>query len=338
MKRNLFRLLIMLVAFIGVKDVKALTLDDTIYCQNGWPVADYFYSIKQNKTYPITCSSGAASITVYDAIKNNLLEGELDNIEDFSIFTWGYDSNSSGFNYLTPVPSDANVLIHDPWADNPSLSSGAIIEKGTILVAPYIVVNGNTQRIFYADMDYVISSAYGSYYDTYYTLEALNQPEENYKLDLKCLSDKDGSHYYELYYNGANSENNESEFEVKFRIQTKNVNGTININNKDLELESNKDYLVNGQCNDADCNVLLAKFNMKDVNENSSSSITIEQVSLSINGEDKQINIENSKCEYSNVIKNPKTSTSIFLLAAIIFIAFGGLLIVLRKKDILTRV
>ena len=239
-------------------------------------------------------------------------------------------------------------------------SLNGIVKKGTIVIARSVTANGKTDQFFYTDKDYKIIGFQGGY-NSYIVLEPIEEepeepvtpdepkdpeepsnPEEpseqvdDYKLDLKCLNDKDGSHHCELYYNGKN--NDSGEFEVKFRVQAKNVKGTININNKDLELESNKEYTVNGKCSDADCKVLLARFNTKDINKNSSSSMEIEPVSLRIDGEDKPINIENSKCEYSKVIENPKTSTYIILVATIIFIVFGGLLIVLRKKEVLTKV
>ena len=64
----------------------------------------------------------------------------------------------------------------------------------------------------------------------------------------------------------------------------------------------------------------------------------IEPISLRIDGEEKPINTENSKCEYPKVIENPKTSTYIILVATMIFAVFAGLLIVLRKKEVLTKI
>ena len=357
MKKKIFILVVMLVAFVGIKEVNAdlvnaLDLNSTLQCGDGWRI--YYYSIKQDKSYPITCSSNITVAQAIESIRGNLLEGELDNIDHY---TYAICSN----HYI--IPGDVPVVSHIPIKN---FQIGTNINKGTIFVAPHITFNGKTSSIFYADKNYVITSATGSYYETYYTLEVSpNQPEpepedsvipdepndpevpsnpedpneqEDYKLDLKCLSDKDGSHHCELYYNRVSSESNKSNFEVKFRVHAKNVKGQIIINDETKELESNKEYTVNGECSDADCKVLLAKFNTKDVNRNSSSSMEIEPVSLRIDGEDKPINIENSKCEYSKVIENPKTSTYIILVATIIFIVFGGLLIVLRKKEVLTKV
>ena len=345
MKKKIFILVIMLVALFSVKDVYAaisvskVTVDmDKKYC---------VFNPKQNE---VSCGYISDMFS-----EDELIDG------DSLISISGLDIAGAQSSYLLTQGNFIfldrnNSCFYGEDLANPVCSGlegylNGVIKKGTIVFASSIHVDDLFYRVFYADKNYMIKShggGYGSYVDLEPLDEEPNEPsepndpekpneqEENYKLDLKCLSDKDGSHHCELYYNSTN--NDSGEFEVKFRVQAKNVKGTININNKDLELESNKEYTVNGECSDADCKVLLARFNTKDINRNSSSSMEIEPISLRIDGEEKSINIENSKCEYSKVAENPKTSTYIILVATIIFAVFAGLLIALRKKEVLTKI
>ena len=355
MKKKIFLLVIMLVAFLSVKEVNAedyyrktlKNVNDEISCD----YIDGIYSIKDNKEYfnryhentglILNCPDRTTK-TIAEVIDGKISDDELLDGENIYLYTFVYAHNFWGWltTFDGPVISDYSDTIVGV------LKEGDILNKGTLFATWSVTVDGKTSSVFYADKDYVVAKVTGSDYHHYYELEPLEdepeepsnpeepaKQEEDYKLDLKCLSDKDGSHHCELYYNGKNNE-----FEVKFRVQAKNVKGTININNKDLELESNKEYTVNGECSDADCKVLLARFNTKDINRNSSSSMEIEPISLRIDGEEKSINIENSKCEYSKVAENPKTSTYIILVATIIFAVFAGLLIALRKKEVLTKI
>ena len=371
MKKKMFLLVVMLVALFSVKEVNASAQQINI---NESRCSGYLYSIKQNKLYYIPNSD---SMSCAEAIEGKIDQDELvdgNSLISVSIYVdnEGCPENiGCKKNFL--LTQKGNMIISDydgtciygeNSVTNPEcidyhysslndlLERGfsSIVKKGTIVIARSVTANGKTDQFFYTDKDYEIKSYYSGY-NSYFVLEPLddesdepndpdvpNEQVDDYKLDLKCLSDKDESHHCELYYNRVSSESNESNFEVKFRVQAKNIKGQITINDETEELESDKEYTVNGECNDADCKVLLAKFNTKDVNRNSSSSMEIEPVSLKIDGEDKPINIENSKCEYSKVIENPKTSTYIILVATIIFIVFAGLLIVLRKKEVLTKV
>ena len=368
MKKKIFLLVVMLVALFSVKEVNAVTVSKVTVATTQSSNCNYVFSIKQNKLYEIPLGH---TTTLAEEIEGKIGQDELidgDSLVEVRVSWYGHsgtycltqenniiysgDENTYEGTYIYGSDITSPVVYLSRGYTSLNLST---VKKGTIVLARSITANGETSRVFYADKDYKIKSFMGGY-NSYFVLEPVDDdPEEpvtpdepnnsveptkqeDYKLDLKCLSDKDGSHHCELYYNRVNSESNESEFKVKFRVNAKNVEGQITINDKTLELESNKEYTVNGKCSDSDCKVLLAKFNTKDINKNSSSSMEIEPLSLKIDGEDKPINIENSKCEYSKEIENPKTSTYIILVATIIFIVFGGLLIVLRKKDVLTRV
>ena len=354
MKKKIFLLVIMLVAFLSVKEVNAAeyhdktlkNVNDEIYC-------NYFrgvFSVKDNKAYRFNksdCPSGSTKI-IAELIDGKISNDELIDGENIYLYTFAYDAAHQDWliAFDGPVIGEASTLSFLV------MRKGDILKKGTLFAACNIVVEDKTSEIFYADKDYVVKDAYGSQYNTYYILESVDdepvtpdepEPEEptvqeSYKLDLNCLSDKDGSHHCELYYNRVSSESNESNFEVKFKVQAKNIKGQITINDETEELENDKEYTVNGECSYADCKVLLAKFNTKDINKNSSSSMEIEPVSLRIDGEDKPINIENTKCEYSKAILNPKTSNHVLLVVSIILFVLIGTYIVLKKKNLLTKV
>ena len=78
--------------------------------------------------------------------------------------------------------------------------------------------------------------------------------------------------------------------------------------------------------------MLLAKFNTTNVDARQLSSMTIEPISLRIDGEEKPIKIENSKCEYPKVTDNSQTSAYSILFVCVILIGLVGVFLILKRK------
>lgn len=359
MKNKIFILLTMLLTLISFKEVKAESYNDTVDCRNyvGYQGNVYYYSIKQDKEYPISCTNNSFNIENAINILNNngsLLDHELDNIDSFLI------ADNTNNRYLVPL---SEGKYYQQRIDNYLYSfdiktgtqydkieildtEGMIIEKGSLFAAYSITVNGKTTGIFYADKDYVITEATGSYYQGYFTLEeAPNQSEEpdpnlnDYKLDLECLSDKEENHHYELYYKYPKTDD-DSAHEISFRLKYNNLKGQISIDGKNEEINNDKEYKAEAKCEEdgETCKVLVARIVTENIDSNKASSIEIVPVSLKIDEETYSLGVDNSICQYQKVIDNPTTSSHHIIFIAIILIICGGLQIILKKKKILTKI
>jgi len=369
MKNKLYILLIIFISFVSIRITSALSLDDTIQCENvgnstyiTYP-RYYYYSIKQNKPYVLTPCSNSATISIREAmeeIKDNLLEGELNGIEYLGI----YHRRQIYFGhkyYLVPINNPKtyyeedfnisyNLSTHEAeYAVDPA---GTIIEKGSIFLARNIIINEMLyEEIFYADKNYIITNVYGSDYNIYFILEeAPNQPKEpdnsvssnnvdNNKLDLECLSDEHGKHNCELYYIYQKAIDN-MPHQISFRLSLNNLQGQIIINDKTEEINSDKEYTFEAKCEeDSDtCKVLAARLITENIDSTKTATMTIIPVNLKIDEETHALGIDNNKCTYSKVIKNPKTSTYNILFVALALIVSSGLLFFLKKKEILKKI